>query len=130
MDPAFRIESTRDIEAIEKVPYSERIQERNTFEAIEKGASLNPDATAISFIPNGEAINQPIEIPYKALIYKIRQCANMFHDLGIGPQDVVSYLLPNLPQTHFILRGAEAAGIVNPINPLLEAATIRDIMVN
>ena len=127
MYPAFRIESTRDIEAIEMIPCTERIQERNTFEAIEKGASLNLDATAISFIANGEAVNEPIEIPYKTLIYKIRQCANMFHDLGIGPQDVVSYLLPNLPQTHFILWGAEAAGIVNPINPLLDAATIRDI---
>ena len=127
MEPEFRIESTRDIEAIETIPYTERIQERNTYEAIEKGASLNPEATAISFIPNGEAMNQPIEIPYKALIHKIRQCANMFHDLGIGPRDVVSYLLPNLPQTHFILWGAEAAGIVNPINPLLEAATIGDI---
>jgi fatty-acyl-CoA synthase len=127
MDPAFWIESTRDIEAIELIPFTERIQERNTFEVIENGASLNPDATAISFIPNGEAINQPIEIPYKALIYKIRQCANLFHDLGIGPDDVVSYLLPNLPQTHFILWGAETAGIVNPINPLQDAATIRDI---
>lgn len=127
MDQAFRIEGTRDIEAIETIPYMERIQERNTFEAIEKGALLNPDATAISFITNGESIHQPVEIPYKALIFKIRQCANMFHDLGIGRKDVVSYLLPNLPQTHFVLWGAEAAGIVNPINPLLEAATIGDI---
>ena len=127
MGPAFTIESTRDIEAIESIPCTERIPERNTFEAIENGASLNPEAIAISFIPNGEARDQPIEIPYSALIYKIRQCANLFHDLGIGPQDVVSYLLPNLPQTHFILWGAEAAGIVNPINPLLEAETIRDI---
>jgi len=127
MEPVFRIESIRDIAAIELIPFTERIQERNTFAVIENGAALNPDATAISFLPNGESINQPIEIPYKTLIYKIRQCANLFHDLGIGPQDVVSYLLPNLPQTHFILWGAEAAGIVNPINPLLEAATIRDI---
>jgi fatty-acyl-CoA synthase len=51
----------------------------------------------------------------------------MFHDLGIGPTDVVTYLLPNIPQTHSVLWGAEAAGIVNPINPLLEPATIRDI---
>jgi fatty-acyl-CoA synthase len=127
METAFRIESTRDIEAIERISYSERIQERNTFEAIENGAALNPNATAISFIQNGETYSQPIQIPYKALIHKIRQCANLFHDLGVGPMDVVSYLLPNLPQTHCILWGAEAAGIVNPINPLLEATTIRDI---
>jgi fatty-acyl-CoA synthase len=40
---------------------------------------------------------------------------------------VVTYLLPNLPQTHYVLWGAETAGIANPINPLLEAETIRDI---
>ena len=35
--------------------------------------------------------------------------------------------MPNIPQTHYVLWGAEAAGIVNPINPLLEPATIADI---
>jgi fatty-acyl-CoA synthase len=39
----------------------------------------------------------------------------------------VTFLLPNIPQTHYVLWGAEAAGIVNPINPLLEAETIREI---
>ncbi|NIP23734.1 acyl-CoA synthetase, partial [candidate division KSB1 bacterium] len=47
--------------------------------------------------------------------------------LGIGPKDVISYLLPNLPQTHYVLWGGEAVGIVNPINPLLEPSTIREI---
>ena len=40
---------------------------------------------------------------------------------------MISYLLPNLPQTHYVLWGGEAAGIVNPINPLLEPATIAEI---
>ena len=40
--------------------------------------------------------------------------------LGVGRGEVVSYLLPNLPETHFTLWGAEAAGIVNPVNPFLE----------
>jgi fatty-acyl-CoA synthase len=66
-------------------------------------------------------------VSYQTLIERIRQTANMFADLGIGPGDVVSYVLPNIPQTHYVLWGAEAAGIANPINPLLEAETIRDI---
>ncbi|MGW8323031.1 MAG: acyl-CoA synthetase, partial [Thermodesulfobacteriota bacterium] len=48
-------------------------------------------------------------------------------DLGIGPEDGVTYLLPNLPQTHYVLWGAETSGIANPINPLLEAQTIKEI---
>ncbi len=52
----------------------------------------------------------------------------MLHELGVGPTDIVSYLLPNLPETHFTLWGGQAAGIVNPINPLLEPSTIADIL--
>ncbi|MBI9087063.1 MAG: acyl-CoA synthetase [Desulfobacterales bacterium] len=127
MSEQFVIRSVRDIEEIEKTPYQERLKADNTYAAIACGASLNPDAPAISFMLNGDAYDQPMVIPYKELIRKIRQSANLFHDLGVGPTDVVTYLLPNIPQTHYILWGAEAAGIVNPINPLLEPATIADI---
>ncbi|MGD9975229.1 MAG: acyl-CoA synthetase [Desulfatirhabdiaceae bacterium] len=127
MDTAFTVGCVADVEAMEKIPWQNRILERNTLEAIETGAAINPAAPAISFLLNGDAYDQPVVIPYSVLIRKIRQAANMFAGLGIGPTDVVTYLLPNLPQTHFVLWGAEAAGIVNPINPLLEGATIRDI---
>ncbi len=52
----------------------------------------------------------------------------MLFELGVGPNDVVSLLLPNLLQTHFALWGAEAAGIVNPVNPLLEPGQIAAIL--
>ena len=127
MSEQFVIRSVRDIEEIEKTPYQDRLPADNTYAAIAYGASLNPEAPAISFMLNGDTYDQPMVISYKELIRKIRQSANLFHDLGVGPTDVVTYLLPNLPQTHYILWGAEAAGIVNPINPLLEPATIADI---
>jgi fatty-acyl-CoA synthase len=52
----------------------------------------------------------------------------MLHGLGVGPGDVVSLLLPLLPQSFCALFGAEAAGIANPVNPLLEAGQIADIL--
>ncbi len=127
MENELLIRNLPDIEAIEKVPLSERIREKSTYELIEKGAGINPDALAISFLKDGASYEAPVQITYKQLIWKIRQAANMFHDLGVGPTDVVTYILPNLPQTHFTLWGAEAAGIANPINPMLEASAIRDI---
>jgi fatty-acyl-CoA synthase len=127
MSQEFAIRTMKDIEEIETTPYRDRLEADNTYAAIERGASLNPEAPAISFMLNGDTYDQPMVIPYKELIRKIRQSANFFHDLGVGPTDVVTYLLPNIPQTHYILWGAEAAGIVNPINPLLEPATIADI---
>ena len=119
-----------DVEAIESVPLEERITTNSTYELIKTGAQRNPDATALYFLLSGEAWESPIEISYRDFLARVTQSANLFHDLGAGPSDVVTYVLPNLPQTHFALWGAEAAGVANPINPLLEPAQIRDIMVS
>ena len=127
MGDVFTIRDLSDVEAIERVPLSERITERSTYELIEKGARINPEAVAMSFLRDGHTYDKPQQITYRQFMEKIRQTANLFADLGVGPTDVVTYLLPNLPETHYVLWGAETAGIANPINPMLEAETIRDI---
>lgn len=125
-----RIRDVDDIRAIESVPLEERISTRSTYEMIRRGAERDPDAIALHFLLSGELWDQPVEVSYRQFSARVTQSANLFCDLGVGPRDVVSYLLPNLPQTHFALWGAEAAGIANPINPMLEPAQIRDIMVS
>ena len=99
----------------------------NTYELLKQGADINPEALAISFFLTGEDYANPQRIIYRDFLSKITQTANLFHDLGVGPKDVISYLLPNLPETHYVLWGGEAAGIVNPINSLLAPSTIREI---
>jgi fatty-acyl-CoA synthase len=116
-----------DIEAFEKIPIEERLEAFNTYDLLKKGAAINPDALSISFFLSGDSYDQPMQVAYRDLMANITKTANLFHDLGVGPQDVVSYLLPNLPHTHYVLWGGEAAGIVNPINPLLEPGTIAEI---
>jgi fatty-acyl-CoA synthase len=125
--PAFTIKGLDSIAEIEQIPYSQRFTETNTYDLLVSGASKDPGAVALSFLLNGDLYQRPTQITYAQLLGRIRQTANMLHSLGVGPTDVVTYVLPSLPQTHFILWGAEAAGIANPINPLLEAPTIRDI---
>lgn len=56
------------------------------------------------------------------------QTANYFRSLGIGPTDVVAFVLPNCLETLVTLTGAMVAGIANPINPLLEAEHIAAIL--
>jgi fatty-acyl-CoA synthase len=123
----LKIKDVADIEAFEKVHIEERLEVFNTYEMLKKGASINPDATAISFFLTGDTYDQLMQISYREFMAQIHRTANLFYDLGIGPTDVITYLLPNLPQTHYVLWGGEAAGIVNPINPLLEPATIAEI---
>ncbi|MBW2092887.1 MAG: acyl-CoA synthetase [Deltaproteobacteria bacterium] len=122
-----RISTIADVEEIEKIPIEERLEYFNTFDLIKHGVNINPDALAISLILNGESYTNPIQVTYRDFLAQVTRTANLFHDLGIGTRDVISYLLPSIPQTHYVLWGGEAAGIVNPINPLLEPSTIVEI---
>ena len=122
------IASYADVLEYEKTPLKERLKFTNTYDMIKHGASLDPDAWALSFILSGDSYDQPMQVHYRDLMSNINRAANLFHDLGIGPTDVVSFLLPTFPQAHYILWGTEAVGIINPINPLLEAATLRDLL--
>ncbi len=120
--------SAADVKAFEAVPCSERIAAKSTFDAIKLGAAHNPNAPAIQFLLNASADDTPIVITHGQFVARVTQAANMFHALGVGTGDVVSFLLPLLPQSFFTLFGAEAAGIANPVNPLLEAHQIAEIL--
>ncbi len=120
----------------------------STYDVIKHGMQLNPDNIAIKYILRGdyfdkkniplkakvghkllgEIANPNRQVTYKELFTGINQCANFLHDLNVTKDDVISLLLPNFIETHFALWGGEAAGIVNPVNPLLEAEVIRDIL--
>ncbi|KAA9010055.1 acyl-CoA synthetase [Histidinibacterium aquaticum] len=56
------------------------------------------------------------------------QAANLFRSLGVGENDVVAFLLPNATETVLTYLGGAVSGIVNPINPLLEAEQIGAIL--
>ena len=129
LGPAFPSLATRiDVETFERVPYTDRIAAASTYEAITIGAAHNPDAPAIQFLATASHEDTPVVITHGQFVARVTQTANMFHTLGIGPHDVVSFLLPLMPQSFFALFGAEAAGIANPVNPLLEAHQIAEIL--
>lgn len=122
------ISSVADIEAIEATPLADRNLPPSTYDAIRQAAEKHPQNRALAFFLQATAYENALEWTFTQLLGKLHQAANMFHDLGIGPTDTVSYILPNLPQTYLTLYGGEAAGIANPINPLLEPETLADIM--
>jgi fatty-acyl-CoA synthase len=124
--PSFT--TTADIRAFEQIPYADRIAAHSTFEALQRGAAVNPDAPAIQFLPNADPADTALVISYRELVARVAQAANMFHALGVGPGDVVSLLLPLIPEAFIALLGAETAGIANPVNPLLEPHQIAEIL--
>ena len=52
----------------------------------------------------------------------------MLRRLGVGPTDAVAYILPNGLEAPVALLAGATAGIVNPINPMLNAETIAGIL--
>ncbi|WHZ09652.1 MAG: Long-chain-fatty-acid--CoA ligase [Burkholderiaceae bacterium] len=124
--PALR--DAAELAAFEATPYAERIIPQSTYEALQIGAARDPQAAAIQFLPEADPDQPPLTISYGQFIARVTQAANMFADLGVAPSDVVSFLLPLVPQAFFTLFGAQAAGIANPVNPLLSAQQIGEIL--
>src|SRR5262249_12985811 len=127
-DTTPSLASAADLAAFEAMPYAERVAAASTYEALKIGAGVNPDAPALQFLPNARADDAPIVTTHGQFLARVTQAANMFHSLVIGTQDVVRLLLPLLPEAFVGLFGAEAAGIANPVNQLLEPDQIAAIL--
>lgn len=95
---------------------------------LQRGASIDPDAPALSFFLRASDQGRPQRWTYRELMAEITRTANLFTRLGMRKDSVIAYVLPNLPETHFVIWGGEAAGIVCAINPLLEASAIGDLL--
>lgn len=113
--------SLADIEALERRPYDEAIPARTTYGLIERAARRFPQRTAFAFLPDGDPATPPERITYRELLGSIHRAANAFRRLGVGPQDAVAILAPNIPSTQYALWGAQLAGRACPINFMLQA---------
>ena len=122
------VQTLADIQALESVALARRELPASTYEALRRCAGEHATSTALSFFLEAKDFRRTHDWTYAELFADITRAANAFHRLGIGPKDVVAFLLPNLPETHFVIWGGEAAGIVLAINPLLEAAQIGDLL--
>lgn len=101
---------------------------QSTYEVIGATARARPKAPALSFFLRSEDHARPEVLDYETLFGQITATANFFHELGVGKDDVVAFVLPNLPETHLTIWGGQAAGIVLAINPLLEPAAIAELL--
>lgn len=95
---------------------------------LRRGAALAPDAPALSFFLSHAEHRRPETWTYRQLMSEITRTANGLHALGAQKSTVIAYILPNLPETHFVIWGGQAAGIVLAINPLLEPAAMAELL--
>jgi len=121
--------SLADKAAIESVgTWPQRQPAKTIYKYIESTAKKYPTRAALSFQITSGPKDKAETLNWAELMGKVRQAANMFRRLGVGEKDVVAYLLPNANETAITLLGGCVAGIVNPINPLLEPEQIGAIL--
>ncbi len=95
---------------------------------LSRTAGKFPNHKAISFQLLSGPNDKAETLTWSELLGKVNQAANLFRSLGIGENDVVAYVLPNCNETLVTMMGGAVAGIVNPINPLLEPEQIAAIL--
>jgi len=122
------METIDRVKEFEKIPLAEQFPFTNSYELVMHAAQRFGNDTALEFLLQGLADEETQKTSFTELGNKITQTANLLNDLGVGEDDAVSIILPILPQAHFSILGAQAAGIANPINPMLEADHIGEIL--
>jgi fatty-acyl-CoA synthase len=120
------LSTRKGILEFEKQPLPEL--SKSVYEVLANSTQKYANRKALHFFLQGKNYDKPSSYTYQQLFEKVNATANMFRDLGIGDKDIVTYILPNLPETLFTVYGGETAGIVNAINPLLDPEHIIDIM--
>ena len=121
------IATLADVERIEAKPLALRGLPADVLGVIEAGRARSEGRDALVFMPDASAPENVLRYSYDALIGAVERAAAGLGAIG-GVDAVVSIVLPNLPDTHAALWGAQTIGRANPINPLLDAPAIADIM--
>ncbi|MDB5751933.1 MAG: hypothetical protein JWP65_2354 [Ramlibacter sp.] len=128
MSAAAFIGGLADIEALERTPYDQAIPGRSTYALIAGAAARFPGRKAFVYLPDGELRTAPRPVTYAELLANVNRAANLFRDLGVGSDDAVAILGPNIPATHYALWGAQVAGRACPINFMLQSDHIASLL--
>ncbi|MFZ4478725.1 MAG: acyl-CoA synthetase [Rhodoferax sp.] len=117
--PSFPIHSEADVRRLEQIPLEQALVQRSTYDIFCGSARAFGEKTALTFLRSADPEDAPIRWSYADLLAGIHQTANLLLRLGVQPGDAIGVLLPGCLDYHLALWGGEAAGIVQPLNPLL-----------
>lgn len=112
------IRSQSELEQFEQ--HTSTLEFQHTYELLAHSAQKFTHNPALSLMLQAKKYHKLQTFSYQQLFARVTQTANLLHRLGAQKETVTALILPNLAQTHFCLWGGEAAGIVMPVNPLLE----------
>ncbi len=124
-----RFASVADRDAVQNaMPWSQQDVPVTLYQFLTRTRDRFGARKALTFQLTSGPTDRAETLTWADLHRRVTQAANLFRSLGIGERDVVAYILPNAVETAVALLGGAVAGIVNPINPLLEPEQIAAIL--
>ncbi|MEM7423679.1 MAG: acyl-CoA synthetase [Pseudomonadota bacterium] len=128
MEQVRHFATLEDKARMEAVSFAERRPAETVYQALGLTAKTHADRPAVTFQIKSGPKDKAETLTWARLHDQVTRAANLFRTLGVGPEDVVAYMLPNCNEAAIALIGGATAGIVNPINPLLEPEQIGAIL--
>ncbi len=110
------------------MPWEERDPPKTIYDFLSSARDAHAQRPALSFQIFSDPGSKAETLTWSDLHGRATQAANLFRKLGVEKGDTVAYLMPNTVETAVALLGGSIAGIVNPINPLLEPEQISAIL--
>src|SRR5690606_27419808 len=109
-----RFAGVADRDAVEtEMPYAQRILPGTLYQALTETRDRHPERPALSFQLFSDPTAPARTLSWTELHERVTETANLFRELGVGPTDVVAYLLPNCLEAPIVLLAGATAGIVN-----------------
>ncbi len=125
----MKFASRADVLAIENAaPWEKRERPETLYQKLRHTVDAFPNHSAVSYQLFSGPTDKAQTLNWQQFHDQVCQTANLLRSLGVGENDVVSLVLPNCLETAVATIGAAVAGIVNPINPLLEPDQISSIL--
>ncbi|WP_126979368.1 acyl-CoA synthetase [Frigidibacter oleivorans] len=121
--------SVADRDAVEReMPWASREVAPTIYQFLTRTRDAHGDRPAVSFQLLAGPKDPSETLTWRELHRQVTQLANLLRRLGVGEDDTVAYVMPNCIETAVALLAGATAGIVNPINPLLEPEHIAGIL--
>jgi fatty-acyl-CoA synthase len=124
----FPIHGLADVRRLEQTPLARALPVQSTYELLCNSAQAFGEKTALTFLSTAQTDCVPVQLSCRELLEKIHLTANALHGLGVHPTDAIAVLLPGCMEYQLALWGGEAAGIVQPLNPLLNDEKLVSLM--
>ena len=118
-----------DVRALEMAkPWPESRPATTLYDLLGQRKAQHGALNAVTFQLQSGPRDPAETLTWDQLHAQVTQAANLFRSLGIGPTDTVAFVLPNCNECVTTILGGAVAGIVAPVNPLLDAEQIGAIL--